>query len=104
MNDLYRNELSILQNLFLPSMKLISKSRLGSKLKRRYDKPQPPLERVAACPEADPLKLAQLQKLREVTDPFALAKIIEQKLSASTNSPTIASVPAPNPHSQVLGR
>lgn len=80
MNDLYRNELRTLQNLFLPSMKLTEKVRVGSKLKRRYDKPQTPLERVAACPQADPLKLAELQKLRDATDPFALAKTIDQKL------------------------
>lgn len=80
MNDLYRNELRTLQNLFLPSMKLIGKVRVGSKLTRRYDKPQTPLERVAACPQADPLKLAELQKLRDATDPFALAKTVEQKL------------------------
>jgi transposase InsO family protein len=80
MNDLYRNELRTLQNLFLPSMKLIGKVRVGSKLTRRYDKPQTPLERVAACPQADPLKLAELQRLRDATDPFALAKTVEQKL------------------------
>ena len=80
MNDLYRNELRILQNLFLPSMKLISKSRVGSKLKRHYDKPLTPLERLLACPPADPAKLAELKKVREATDPFALAKTIEQKL------------------------
>jgi hypothetical protein len=80
MNDLYRNELRTLQNLFLPSMKLISKARVGSKLKRRYDKPQTPLERVAVCPEADPLKIAALRKLRETADPFTLAKTIDQKL------------------------
>jgi hypothetical protein len=80
MNDLYRNELRTLQNLFLPSMKLISKARLGSKLKRRYDKPQTPLQRVAACPQADPLKISELKKLRDATDPFALAKTIDQKL------------------------
>ena len=79
-NDLYRNELRTLQNLFLPSMKLVSKARVGSKLKRRYDKPQTPFERVAACPGADPLKIAALQKLRDATDPFALAKTIDQKL------------------------
>jgi Integrase core domain len=39
MNDLYQNELRILQNLFLPSMKLLEKTRIGSKLKRRYDQP-----------------------------------------------------------------
>jgi hypothetical protein len=41
-NDLYRHELRILQNLFLPSMKLSEKVRVGSKLKRRYDKPLTP--------------------------------------------------------------
>jgi hypothetical protein len=79
-NDLYRNELRTLQNLFLPSMKLISKSRVGSKLKRCYDTPKTPLQRVAASALADPLKLADLQKLRDATDPFALAKTIDLKL------------------------
>jgi hypothetical protein len=80
MNDLYRNELRTLQNLFLPSMKLIRKVRIGSKLTRRYDKPQTPLERVAACPQADPLKITELKKLTDATDPFELAKAVEQKL------------------------
>ena len=80
MNDLYRNELRTLQNFFLPSMKLIRKERVGSKLKRRYDKPQTPLERVAACPQADLLKITELKKLRAATDPFKLAKIVDQKL------------------------
>jgi hypothetical protein len=80
MNDLYRNELRILQNLFLPSMKLVKKTRVGSKLKRCYDKPQTPLERLANCPEADPAKTQALRKLRDRTDPFELAKRLEQKL------------------------
>jgi transposase InsO family protein len=80
MNDLYRNELRTLQNFFLPSMKLIRKVRVGSKLTRRYDKPKTPLERVAACPQADPIKITELKKLRDATDPFALAKTVDQKL------------------------
>ena len=79
-NDLYRNELRVLQNLFLPSMKLSEKVRVGSKLRRRYDKPLTPLERLLACPQADPAKLHALQRLRAATDPFLLAKTIEQKL------------------------
>ena len=79
-NDLYRQELRVLQNLFLPSMKLSEKVRVGSKLKRRYDKPLTPLERLLACPQADPAKLQELKKLREATDPFKLAKTIELKL------------------------
>jgi hypothetical protein len=107
MNDLYQNELRTLQNLFLPSMKLISKARVGSKLKRRYDKPQTPLERVAACPHADPLKLAELQKLRDATDPFALAKIIDQKLERIyqlANHRVSPSPQAPQPSPRPLTR
>lgn len=79
-NDLYHHELRVLQNLFLPSMKLSKKVRVGSKLRRRYDKPLTPFERLLACPQADPAKLQELKKLRKGTDPFALAKTIEQKL------------------------
>jgi len=79
-NELYRNELQILQNLFLPAMKLHKKTRVGSKLKRCYDKPQTPLERVLQCPQADPVKVQRLKRLRDQTDPFELAKRIEHKL------------------------
>ena len=79
-NDLYHHELRVLQNLFLPSMKLSEKVRAGSKLRRRYDKPLTPFEPLLACPQADPAKLQELKKLRKGTDPFALAKTIEQKL------------------------
>jgi hypothetical protein len=81
MNDLYRNELRLLQNLFLPSVKLVRKVRVGARVRRVYDRPQTPLERVRACPEADPGKVAQLQALREQLDPFALAQAIDQKLT-----------------------
>jgi hypothetical protein len=79
-NELYQNELQIFQNLFLPAMKLKKKTRVGSKLKRCYDKPQTPLERVLQCPQADPVKVQRLKRLRDQTDPFELAKRIEQKL------------------------
>ena len=80
MNDLYRHELRLLQNLFLPSMKLTDKVRVGSKLKRRYDKPLTPLDRLATCPQTDDAKVAELKKLRDGADPFELAKTVEQKL------------------------
>ena len=61
-------------------MKLLEKTRVGSKLKRRYDKPHTPLERLLAWPQADPVKIEELKRLRDDTDPFELAKRIEQKL------------------------
>lgn len=52
LHDLYRHELRLFQNLFLPSVKLLRKVRVGSKLKRLYDKPQTPFERISVCPGA----------------------------------------------------
>ncbi len=54
---------------------------MGSRLRRVYDRPQTPLERVLACPEADPVRVAQLQALREQVDPFVLAEAIDEKLT-----------------------
>ena len=106
MNDLYRNELRVLQNLFLPSMKLLEKTRIGYKLKRRYDQPRTPLHRLVNCPQADPLKIQRLKNHRESIDPFALAKHIEQKLERIylLANPRISPNPPPQPSLQPLTR
>ena len=106
MNDLYRNELRILQNLFLPSMKLLEKMRIGSKLKRRYDQLLTPLDRLLDCPQADPLKIQKLKDLRETIDPFALAQRIEQKLERIylVANRRISLNPPPQPSPQPLTR
>ena len=68
------------QNLFLPSVKLRRKIRVGSKLKRVYDSPQTPFQRVCASKQANPAKVAQLQLCQDTLDPFELSCRIEQKL------------------------
>ena len=77
---LYRGELRLFQNLFLPSVKLLRKERVGSRVRRRYDAPHTPLERVLACPDLRPEVTAHLQRQRDDLDPFALARVIEQQL------------------------
>src|SRR3989304_6019249 len=79
MNELYRHELRYFQNFFQPSVKLLKKIRIGSKLKRVYDDPKTPLERVLESQQANPAKVAQLKKLRGQLDPFALSSAIAQK-------------------------
>ena len=79
MNDLYRHELRLWMNLFLPSVKLVRKTRVGSKLRRVYDRAQTPLERVACCPQADPQRVAELRHLERTVDPFHLGQVIERK-------------------------
>jgi len=77
---LYRHELRLFQNLFLPSVKLLAKERVGARVRRRYDIPRTPLERVLACPEIVPEVAAELQRQRDRLDPFALAAAIDHKL------------------------
>ena len=80
MNAVYA-DLRLLQNLFLPSVKLQRKERLGARLRRTYDAPQTPLDRVRACPQADPAKVAALVRQRATLDPFLLAARIDDQLA-----------------------
>jgi hypothetical protein len=80
MNEVYA-DLRLFQNLCLPSVKLQRKERVGARLRRVYDAPQTPLDRVRACPDADAATVAALVRLRTQLDPFVLAARIDQKLA-----------------------
>jgi hypothetical protein len=79
-NDLYRHELCLFQNLYMPSVKLQKKVRIGSRLRRVYEAAQTPWRRVAVSPVADPQRVAELQCRRESLDPFQLSATIRAKL------------------------
>ena len=81
MNDLYRNELRLYINYFLPSGKLISKERVGSKIKRKYDKPQTPYERILAREEVEDSVKQGFIKTFDDLNPFELRRRIDKKLS-----------------------
>lgn len=80
MNDLYGKELRLFMNLFLPSMKLIKKERVGSRRKRKYDIPKTPLDRVIELRKGTSEKTKQLKIMQNQLDPFMLSKIIDKKL------------------------
>jgi len=82
MNNLYRGELRLMMNLFQPSVKLLEKRRVGARLRRRYDAAKTPLDRLVAFHSGQvmPASVRALLALREKTDPFELARIIEGKL------------------------
>ena len=79
LNTVYA-ELRLFQNLFLPTVKLVRKERVGARTRRRYDPAQTPLDRVGACPDADQAKVAKLVALRRRLDPFVLATRIDRLL------------------------
>ena len=81
-NAVYRQELRWWMNLYLPSVKLVKKVRVGSKLRRVYSPAQTPWERVLASGHAHARRVAELKKLRSTLDPFALAQSIDRKLES----------------------
>src|SRR5262249_23606036 len=82
----------LFQNLFLPSVKLLGKERVGARLRRRYDAPRTPLERLQACPAADPTVVARWLALRDQLDPFTLSQAIDRKIERLV---ALAAVPGP---------
>lgn len=81
-NDLYDNEWSILNNFFMPQMKLKEKIRTKSKLRKYYDTPKTPLERLIESKVLTPEKEKELLAIRDLHNPVQLRKKVEQKLKA----------------------
>ena len=80
MNELHRGDLRLFQNLFLPSVKLVAKKRVGSRLRRSYDSPKTPLDRLLESTSRPSLKLAALRALRNRLDPLVLSSRLDGKL------------------------
>jgi transposase InsO family protein len=101
-NDLYCHELRWMMNLFQPSVRLVSRERIGARLKRRYDAPQTPLDRLIQGGKAHPQCLAELVSLRQRIDPFTLSEALGQKLETIfrlASRPVLAA-----PHAQANDR
>ena len=80
MNDLYKNEWSLYQNHFCPTMKLVEKKKINSRYYKRYDKPQTPYQRLMESEHISNDVKEKLQKQHETLNPFQLKRSIEQKL------------------------
>jgi transposase InsO family protein len=80
MNEVYRTPWRQMMNLFMPSVKLVSKERVGARLRRKYDAPLTPLDRLIQCYEKDslPLPVQRLELTREKLDPFELSQAIDK--------------------------
>jgi hypothetical protein len=81
MNDLYCNEWSLYQNHFSPSMKLKEKIKINSRYQKKYDLPKTPYQRLLDSEHiADEIK-ARLKAKHALLNPFALKRIIHQKVN-----------------------
>ena len=80
LNELYTTEWRLLLNFFIPSVKLIDKSRQGSKIIKKYDQPKTPFQRLLESPDINPAIKRQLQAQFDSCDPFLLQEQIKTKL------------------------
>jgi len=80
-NQIYCNDLRWLMNLFSPSMKLQKKIRIGSKIKKIYDVPKTPLDRLIESGKGKQNQISKLLLLRRTLDPFQLSKNIELQIA-----------------------
>src|SRR5690606_471022 len=80
-NTLYRDYWEPLNNYFIPNAKLIHKTRLGSKIKKRHDKPMTPCDRLLLSPHIDKEAKTRLRENRKKLNPFSLAENLEKALN-----------------------
>ena len=82
MNDLYLNEWSLLLNHFSPTIKLLSKCRLGSNYRKIYEDPQTPYQRLLQSKALSPAtwidltSVGQTNLVQSATNSYQLYRLI----------------------------
>ena len=80
-NALY-DGLRLWVNFFQPSMKLVAKHRLGSTVRKTYDRPQTPYQRVLASPHVSEQDKQVLRDIFQALNPLALRQELDRRLEA----------------------
>jgi hypothetical protein len=80
MNEIYRAYWNPLWNYFTPVMKLVSKTRVGGKLIKKYDRPKTPYQRLLDHPKVSYVTKRKLRQMFETKNPFFLKQALDKKL------------------------
>ena len=82
LNAIYTTEWRDFFNFYVPSMKLQSKERIGSKIKKRYDTPQTPYQRIMQSPDMSAARKKRLTAYKNTLNPFTLHEAMQKKINA----------------------
>ena len=77
LNQMY-DSVRLWVNFFHPSVKLISKTRVGSKVKKTYDSPQTPYQRIMVSKQVSATHKERLSRQFKTSDPIKLQRIVEK--------------------------
>lgn len=80
MNEIYRAYWNPLMNFFTPVMKLKSKERIGGRIKKRYDEPKTPYQRLMESPFIPNGEKAKLHDAHRTKNPIYLRQQLDLKL------------------------
>ena len=80
-HELYRNEWRLLQNFFMPVMKLQEKRRQGAKVHKKHDVPMAPAQRLLACKDLPDNKREWLLRMQATLDPVTLNEAVGRRLT-----------------------
>jgi hypothetical protein len=80
MNHIYSEIWNPMNNYFLPSQKLIEKTRVGSKIVKRHDDPKTPAQRLLDSKTLSEEQIAFIKTKQQTLNPFELSKQLELKL------------------------
>ncbi len=81
-------------NFFQPVMVLVDKQRLGAQVKKRYDVPKTPYQRVLEAPEIDAATKVRLRQLYDTLNPAELLRQIQRRQAALWQLACAPAVPA----------
>ena len=82
LNDLYKSEWRLFHNFLMPSVKLVAKKRVGSKIFKIHDRPKTPYQRVMGSKSVDLSVKERLIGESKNLNPFNLRETIDQKIAA----------------------
>lgn len=77
LNEIY-GVLRLYKNFFLPTIKLASKTRVDGRIKRTYDAPRTPYERVMGSRQIDRKTKQELRRIYETLNPADLHRRLEE--------------------------
>jgi hypothetical protein len=80
MNEIYKQYWNPLQNFFIPSMKCLRKTRIGGRIKKEYDEPKTPYQRLLESADMTEEAKRALTLRYQNLDPFKLSEGLDQRL------------------------
>jgi hypothetical protein len=80
MNEIYTKIWGPLQNYFMPSQKLLRKTRIGARIKKEYELAKTPYQRLIESPTLTLEQKELLRARKKELNPFTLQKELQSKL------------------------